>query len=262
MDTRIRDSVVDELLAAYRTHVPVKPLAPRLPGITVADAYAIQQEFTRRKIAKGHRLCGYKVGLTSKAMRDMAGATEPDFAALTSDFLVPEGETIECARLFTPMVELELVLVLKERLKGPGVTVVDVMRATDFVVPAIELVDLRIERGPGLSLVDNIADIAFCGAVVIGGNPRRLDQIDIRRVAGSLVRNDVEEQSGYAAAAMGNPITVVAWLANKLSEFDVAFDAGHAILTGSFVRAIPVVAGDRIVCRFDQGLGDVSLAFA
>jgi 2-oxo-hept-3-ene-1,7-dioate hydratase/2-keto-4-pentenoate hydratase len=256
-----RDEIVDELLAARRTHTPIKPLKPRFPEIDVGGAYRVQEEFTRRKLAQGRRLAGYKVGLTSKAMQDLAGSKEPDFAALTDDLLLPEDTPIEHAQLFAPMVELELVLVLKEPLKGPGLTVVDVIRATDFVLPAIELVDLRVERGPGMSLVDNIADIAYCGAVILGGNPRRLDQLDIRRVAGTLMKNGVAEQSGFASAVMGNPVTVVAWLANKLSEFAVAFEPGQAILTGSFVRAFPVRAGDEILCRFDQGLGDVAVSF-
>lgn len=257
-----RDQIVDEFFAAHELRTPVKPLKPRHPEIDVAGAYAIQQEFTRRKLARGHRIAGYKVGLTSKAMQTFAGSTEPDFAVMTDDLLLPEATPIEHARFFGPLVELELALVLKSPLRGPGVTVVDVIRATDFVLPAIEVVDLRVERGPGMSLVDNIADLAYCGAAVLGGNPRRLDQIDIRQVSGALERNGKVEHEGLASAVMGNPITVVAWLANKLSEFDVTFEPAHAILTGSFVPAIPVAAGDEIVCRFNQGFGDVSLTFA
>ena len=256
-----RDQIVEELAEAWRTRTPVKPLKPRFPEVDIADAYRVQAEFVRRKLAEGRRLAGYKVGLTSKAMQDLAGSAEPDFSVLTDDLLLPEATPIEHARLFAPLAELELVLVLKERLKGPGVTAVDVIRATDFVLPAIELVDFRIERGPEMSLVDNIADLAFCGAVILGANPRRLEQLDIRCVSGALVRNGATEQSGSSSAVMGNPVTVVAWLANKLSEFDVTFEAGQAILTGSFVRAVPVRPGDEIVCRFDQGLGDVAVSF-
>ncbi len=256
-----RDGIVDELFAAYETRTPIKPLKPRLPGIDIAGAYAIQQEFTRRKLARGRRIAGYKVGLTSKAMQKFAGSTEPDFAVMTEDLFLPESTPIERDRFFAPLVELELAIVLKERLKGPGVTIVDVIRATDFVVPAVEIVDFRVERGPELSLADNIADLAYCGAAVLGGNPRRLDQIDIRQVGGVLTRNGKAEQQGLSAAAMGNPLTVVAWLANKLAEFDVTFEPGQTILTGSFVPPLPVNAGDEIVCRFTHGFGEVAVAF-
>lgn len=261
-DKSIRDGIVAELIAAYETHVPIKPLKPRFPDITVADAYAIQEEFNRRKLAQGRRIVGYKVGLTSKAMQDLAGSTEPDYSALTDDLLVAKDSTINHARLFNPLAEIEIAFVMKERLQGPGITDADVIRATDFVLPAIEVVDMRVERGPTMSLVDNIADLAYCGAIVLGDTRRRLDQIDVREVAGALKRNGEVEQTGQGSAVMGNPITVVAWLANKLSQFNVAFEPGHVIMTGSFVRAIPVRTGDRILASFDQRLGDVAIAFS
>ncbi|PZQ60223.1 MAG: 4-oxalocrotonate decarboxylase [Phenylobacterium zucineum] len=257
----IRDQIVDELFDAYATHTPIKPLKPRLPDIDVAAAYEIQREFVRRKLAQGRKIVGYKVGLTSKAMQDFAGSTEPDFSVLTDDLLLPEGTPIAHGALFRPLVELEIAFVMKAPLQGPGVTVVDVLRATDFVLPAIEMVDMRVERGPGMSLVDNIADLAYCGAAILGGTPRRLDQIDIRAVSGALSVNGELKHEGVASAVMGNPVTVVAWLANKLSEFDVTFEAGQVILTGSFVPAVPVSAGDDVLCRFDQGLGDVAVSF-
>ena len=133
--------------------------------------------------------------------------------------------------------------------------------ATDFVVPAIEIVDFRVSRAPGMNIIDTVADLAACGAAVLGANPRRLDAIDIRRVKGEIVRNGVVDQAGEASAVLGNPVTAVAWLANKLGQFGVSFQPGDVILTGSFVRAIPVKAGDEILCRFDQGLGDVATSF-
>jgi 2-oxo-hept-3-ene-1,7-dioate hydratase/2-keto-4-pentenoate hydratase len=159
------------------------------------------------------------------------------------------------------MIEIEIAFVMKEALSGPGILPMDVVRATDFVVPAIEIVDFRVSRAPGMNIIDTVADLAACGAAVLGANPRRLDTIDIRRVKGEIVRNGVVEQAGEASAVLGNPVTAVAWLANKLGEFGVSFQPGDVILTGSFVRAIPVQAGDEILCRFDQGLGDVATSF-
>ncbi len=156
---------------------------------------------------------------------------------------------------------MEIAFVLGAELTGPGVLPVDVIRATEFVLPAIEIVDFRVELGPGFGILDTIADLAACGAAVLGANPRRLDQIDIRRVRGTLSRNGTVEQEGEASAVLGNPVTAVAWLANKLAEFDIAFAPGDVILTGSFVRAVPVSAGDEIVCEFDHGLGRVAISF-
>ena len=150
---------------------------------------------------------------------------------------------------------------MKHALKGPGILPVDVIRATDFVLPAIEIVDFRLMREPGFGIIDTVADLAACGAAVLGANPRRLDRIDVRRINGVLSKNGKVEQEGEASAVLGNPVTSVAWLANKLGEFGVVFEPGQAILTGSFVRAIPVEPGDEIRCRFDQGLGDLSVSF-
>lgn len=261
LDQATRERIVDALFDTYRNRKPMPLPSQTWPGIEVEDAYRIQQAFVARKVASGGKVKGYKVGLTSKAMQDFAGTTEPDFSAVTDDLFVPEATPIPMARFFAPMIEMEIAFVMKEPLKGPGVLPVDVIRATDFVLPAIEIVDFRVERGPGLNVIDNIADLAFCGAVVLGANPRRLDQIDIRRVQGAIYKNGTKELEGEASAVLGNPVTAVAWLANKLSEFGTSFEPGDTILTGSFVRVLPVAAGDEFTCRFDQGLGEVSTRF-
>ncbi|MFN3627475.1 MAG: 2-keto-4-pentenoate hydratase [Parvibaculum sp.] len=262
LDQATRERIVDALFDTYRNRKPMPLPSQTWPGIEVEDAYRIQQAFVARKVASGGKVKGYKVGLTSKAMQDFAGTTEPDFSAVTDDLFVPEATPIPMARFFAPMIEMEIAFVMKEPLKWPGVLPVDVIRATDFVLPAIEIVDFRVERGPGLNVIDNIADLAFCGAVVLGANPRRLDQIDIRRVQGAIYKNGTKELEGEASAVLGNPVTAVAWLANKLSKFGTSFEPGDTILTGSFVRVLPVAAGDEFTCRFDQGLGEVSTRFA
>ena len=156
---------------------------------------------------------------------------------------------------------MELVFVLKAALPGPSVTAADVIRATDFILPAIEIVDSRQKgRGPN-SLIDSISDAASCGLVILGGNPRRLDQIDIRRIGASLAINGVIEETGVASAVMGNPINAVAWLANKLHEFGVTPEPGHVILSGSFLKAIPFEVGDSVLAQYDT-LGEVSFTAA
>jgi 2-keto-4-pentenoate hydratase len=261
LDAATRNRIVDDLVEVYRSRKPISLLTKAYPGIEVEDAYRIQEAFVARRLAAGRAIKGYKVGLTSKAMQQMAGSTEPDFSAMTDDMFFPEDTPIAMSDLFDPMIEIEIAFVMKHGLKGPGVLPVDVIRATDFVLPAIEIVDFRVARAPGMTLIDTVADLAACGAVVLGANPRPLEAIDVRRVKGSIVRNGVVEQEGVASAVLGNPVASVAWLANKLGEFGVAFEPGQVILTGSFVRAIPVKAGDEVICRFDQGLGDVLTAF-
>jgi 2-keto-4-pentenoate hydratase len=261
LDQATRDQIVEALVGVYASRAPLPLLTKTYPGIEVADSYAIQEAFVARRLAAGRTIKGYKVGLTSPAMQAMVGSKEPDFSAMTDDLFIPEATPIPISRFFDPMIEIEIAFVMKHALKGPGVTPVDVILATDFVLPAIEIVDFRVARAPGMNLIDTVADLAACGAVVLGANPRRLDAIDIRRVRGAIIREGKTEQEGEASAVLGNPVTAVAWLANKLGEFGVTFEPGHVIMTGSFVRALPVKAGDEIVCRFDQGLGDVATSF-
>ena len=261
LDAETRAQIVDALLQVYETRQPLALLTRTYPGIEVEDSYRIQEAFVARRVKAGARVKGYKVGLTSKAMQQMSGTTEPDFSAMTDELFIPEGGAIAMSRFFDPMIEIEMAFVMKHALKGPGVLPVDVIRATDFVLPSIEIVDFRVARAPGMNLIDTVADLAACGAAVLGANPRSLEAIDIRRVKGSIIRNGKVEQEGEASAVLGNPVNAVAWLANKLGEFGVSFEPGHVIMTGSFVRAIPVTAGDEIVCRFDQGFGDVATAF-
>jgi 2-keto-4-pentenoate hydratase len=261
LDAQTRAKILAEINSVYETRQPLPLLTTAYPDIEVADAYAIQQAFIAERIAAGRRIKGYKVGLTSKAMQETMGSTEPDFSTMTDDLFVPEDTPLAMANFFRPMIEIEVAFVMKHALKGPGVQPVDVIRATDFVLPSIEVVDFRIGPAPGMTITDTVADLAACGVAVLGANPRRLDQLDLRTMRGEMVINGEVVQSGLAAAVLGNPVTAVAWLANKLGEFGVTFEPGDAILTGSFVRAMPVKAGDKVIARFDQGLGDVKTEF-
>lgn len=261
LDTATRNQIASDLLATYQTRKALPLLTQTYPQIDMADAYAIQQAFLAHSLAQGRTVRGYKVGLTSRAMQAMSGATEPDFSAMTDDLFLPEDTPLDTSRFFRPLIEIEIAFVMKSALKGPGVLPVDVLRATDFILPAIEIVDFRVGPGPGMTVVDTVADLAACGAAVLGANPCRLHDIDLRRVHGQMLINGKVEQEGYASAVLGNPVTAVAWLANKLGEFGITFEPGQTILTGSFVRAMPVKAGDDVVARFDSGLGDVLTSF-
>jgi 2-keto-4-pentenoate hydratase len=255
------EAVAAALFEAERTRVWIEPVSAQFPDADVEDAYAISKAVTRRKLAAGRVVKGHKIGLTSKAMRSTTGATEPDYGTMFDDWFVAEGSVVQRSAMNRPLVEVEIAFVLKHDLPGPGVNAADVIRATDFILPCLEIVDVRQSgRGPKM-LIDSISDAAACGFVVLGGNPRRLTDIDVRRIGATLYVNGDAEESGMASAVMGNPINAVAWLANKLHEYGVALEAGHVVLSGSFIKAIPFGAGDTLTAIFDT-LGEVSLSVA
>ncbi len=255
-----QQAAAERIYAAERTREWTASVTRSHPDAGIDDAYRIAQAVADLKIDAGRRILGHKIGLTSKAMRALAGVDEPDYGALFDDQFVFEGEAIAAGELNQPRVEVELAFVLGADLSGPGVTAADVIRATDFVLPCLEIVDTRFDSWTTGTVVDSIADAASCGRVVLGGNPRRLDRIDIRRIGASLSRNGDIQQSGVASAVMGNPVTAVAWLANKLHEFGVSMRKGHVILSGSFVAAIPFAPGDTISALFDT-FGEVSFRY-
>lgn len=257
MNDEERQAVAAALVAAETSGTPTEPLSSAHADATVEDAYDIAMRVRDLKLGAGRRIKGHKVGLTSKVMRDMFEATEPDFGYLFDDWFIAEGATVPMSSLIRPLVEVELAFVLGDELAGPGATAADVIRATDVVLPAIEIVDTRYsERGPNM-LVDSISDAASCGLVVLGSCPRKLTDIDLRTIGGSMAINAEVIESGMAAAVMGSPVNAVAWLANKLSEFGVTMEPGHVILSGSFVKAIPFGPGDTLTATFTE-FGEVS----
>jgi 2-oxo-hept-3-ene-1,7-dioate hydratase len=252
--------VAEAAAALYKAELdnaPITPISETYPDADVDDAYRISTAVTELKLKAGRIVKGHKIGLTSKAMRSLTGATEPDYGTLFDDWFVLEGSTVPRSRMNRPLVEVELAFVLRDALIGPSVNAADVIRATDFVLPSIEIVDTRQKgRGPK-PLVDSISDAAACGLIVLGGRPARLTDIDVRRVGASLAVNGSVEESGVASAVMGNPINSVAWLANKLHEYGVTLEAGHIVMSGSFIKAIPFQPGDTVVALFDP-LGEVT----
>jgi 2-keto-4-pentenoate hydratase len=245
------------LYDAELSNEPTTPTSEKYPDAGIEDAYRISQAVTELKLKAGRTIKGHKIGLTSKAMRAITGATEPDYGTMFDNWFVAEGSTVPRSRMNRPLVEVEIAFVLREPLLGPHAHAADVIRATDFVLPCIEIVDTRQKgRGPN-TLVDSISDAAACGLVVLGGRPMKLTDVDIRRIGASLAINGTVEESGVAQAVMGNPINAIAWLANKLHEYGVELEAGHVLLSGSFIKAIPFKPGDSIVALFDT-LGEVT----
>lgn len=261
LSDQTRREIAAEIYRCFKERDQIPLLSSRYPDIEMEDAYRIQEHVVESFKSIGHRVKGYKIGLTSKPMQEMAKSTEPDYSAILDHMFHAEAGESPRSDWSQPLVEIELAFVMKERLEGPGINVAEVIRATDFVIPSIEIVDFRVAYGPGMDVRDTIADLAAVGGVILGGNPVDLRQIDVRDIGGSLIINGEVREEGSSSAVLGNPLNAVAWLANKLSEFGVAFEPGDVILSGSFIRALPVNAGDEVIARFDNGLGDIIFNF-
>ncbi|MBV8910894.1 MAG: 2-oxo-hepta-3-ene-1,7-dioic acid hydratase [Gammaproteobacteria bacterium] len=235
------------------------------PQMTVDDGYAIQREWVRLEIADGHTIRGRKIGLTSRAMQQASQITEPDYAPLMDDMFFDTGADIPFERFISPRVEVELAFVLRAPLRGPGTTLVDVLEATSYVTPALEIIDARIEqfdresRAPR-KVFDTIADFAANAGVVLGGRPVRPDSLDLRWVGALLYKNAVIEETGLAAAVLNHPATGIAWLANKIARYDEQLEAGDVVLAGSFTRPTHGARGDVLHADFGT-LGNVSFRF-
>ncbi|MFI6166255.1 2-oxo-hept-4-ene-1,7-dioate hydratase [Nocardia sp. NPDC051052] len=253
-------AIADELAAAERDRRTIPLLTTRYPEMTVADSYAVQNEWRRRGIASGRKPVGRKIGLTSKVMQAATGITEPDYGAIFADMVFENGSVIEHDRFANVRTEVELAFVLAAPVDGPGATIFDVLRATEYVVPALEILSSRIEL-PGRTIVDTISDNAAMGGLVYGGNPVRPNDIDLRWVSALLYRNETIEESGVAAAVLNHPATGVAWLANKLGEHGDRLDAGEIVLAGSFTRPLWVEKGDTILADYGP-MGTISCRFA
>ncbi|MCF5022018.1 2-oxo-hepta-3-ene-1,7-dioic acid hydratase, partial [Pseudomonas lactis] len=217
---------------AERSREQVRQFSLDYPGMTIEDAYAIQREWVAQKIKAGRTLKGHKIGLTSRAMQVSSNITEPDYGALLDDMFFDEGSDIPFERFIVPRVEVELAFILGKPLKGPNCTVFDVLDATEWVVPALEIIDARIQQvdphtNATRKVFDTISDNAANAGVVLGGRAVRPTEIDLRKVPAVLYRNGVIEESGVSAAVLNHPAKGVAWLANKLAPYDVTLLPGQ-----------------------------------
>lgn len=259
LDPETIAAIADELAAAERDRTTVPLLTARYHGMTVEDSYAVQNEWRRRGTAGGRRLVGRKIGLTSKVMQAATGITEPDYGAIFADMVFDNGAEIEHGRFSNVRIEVELAFVLAEAVDGPDATIFDVLRATEFVVPALEILSSRIEL-QGRTIVDTISDNAAMGGMVYGGNPMAIGEIDLRWVSALLYRNETIEESGVAAAVLNHPATGVAWLANKLAQHGDRLEAGEIVLAGSFTRPMWVEKGDTVLADYGP-MGTVTCRF-
>lgn len=237
----------------------VMPITELKPDMTISEAYGIQLVTIDKKVKAGSRIIGKKIGLTSLAMQQLLKVDQPDYGHLLDDMVVENGGVISFCRVLQPRVEAEIAFVLKKDLIGPRVTTAEVLLATDYVLPALEIVDSRISDWK-IKLQDTIADNASSGLYVLGGKPVKPDAVDLTLAGMAFYKNGELMNTGVGAAALGNPAACVAWLANKLFEFGIVLKAGEVILSGALSAAVNAVPGDQFQARIAH-LGEVSVRF-
>ncbi|MGW0457314.1 2-keto-4-pentenoate hydratase [Streptomyces tendae] len=248
------------LAEAARSGKPCPPVRSLLPEGDIEAAYAVQRRYVEQGLADGRRLVGRKIGLTSPAVQRQLGVGQPDFGVLFADMAVAEGQPIAPGRLLQPKVEAEVALVLGDDLPHRDPTVADLLRATAFALPALEIVDSRIADWD-ITIVDTVADNASCGLFVLGGTPVPLDRVDLRGVRMTLTKNGGTASRGTGADCLGSPLTAALWLASTLAGLGDPLRAGDIVLTGALGPMALAAEGDAFAA-YIQGLGIVTTVFA
>src|SRR3989442_2203563 len=226
-----REKCVETLLNAEKEKKQAVQLSVTYPHITIEDSYAISSTVAQHKIKAGARLIGNKVGLTSKAMQASSQIDEPDYGHLLDTMMIADGAKVPHSNYWVPRVEVELAFILGKPLKGPGIGLADVLRATEYVVPAMEIVDARIVNPR--KIFDTVADNGAAAGIVVGGRPIGPMEMDLRWAGGIMYRNSEIEETGLAAGVLGHPALGVAWLPNKLGQHRGPLRTGHLVLAGS-----------------------------
>ncbi|GLV23073.1 2-keto-4-pentenoate hydratase [Sphingobium sp. TomMM35A] len=255
----LNNQLAEELYQALRNKRTVPPLMARHPELTIDDAYAISLGALERRKADGEKVIGKKIGVTSKAVQDMLGVHQPDFGFLTDRMYIEGDIDVAANGLIAPRAEAEIGFILKDSLKGPGVTADDVIAATDSIVPCFEIVDSRIQDWK-IGIVDTVADNASCGVYVLGEarvNPR---DHDLPNLHVTVTKNGAPLSEGYGHAVQGSPAQAVAWLANTLGAYGVTLEAGDVILSGSLVPLEPAAPGDVFEMQL-HGVGSCTARF-
>ncbi|WP_087973259.1 2-keto-4-pentenoate hydratase [Oceanobacillus rekensis] len=259
-NTTKTESHAKHLSNAWSLKEGVQPVTVLDPDLSVDEAYQVQLHTINQYVKNGERITGKKIGLTSKAMQEMLGVGEPDYGHLLDQMEIENGGTISSDLVLQPKVEGELAFILKEDLVGPNVTSLDVLKATDAIVPALEIVDSRIKDWK-ITLADTVADNASSGLYVLGGRPRKVGDVDLKQIGMALYKNGELLNTGVGAAALGDPAKCVAWLANKLANYGITLKKGEVILSGALSAAVEGKPGDHFYAKFAE-LGEVHVSFS
>src|SRR5574343_310290 len=262
--------LAQELDQSEKSRVQIEHFSKRFPGMTIADGYRINRAWMQIKFAQGRQMIGHKAGLTSRAMQVSIQSDEPDYGTLLDDMLYTctPGQVLDIpfTHFIAPSVEVELAFILKKELRGPDVTVEQVLQATDYVTPAIEIIDARIEQFDRHTKVmrkvfDTISDNAANAGIVVGAGRADPYQLDLPWCGAILRQNGMVEETGLAAGVQGHPAIGIAWLANKLAPWGESLQPGQIVLAGSFTRPVPAKAGDLFEADYGP-LGAMRFRFA
>ena len=253
-----RQEAANSLLEAERTRIVTPQLSSTYPNMTIEDAYDVQRRWAEGRLARGAKIVGRKIGLTSRAMQMASKMTEPDYGVILDDALYNDGARIAANTFIKPRLETELAFIMGEDLSGAGCRIHDVMRATEFVTPALEIIDYR--TAVPRQIVDTIADNAAFGAIVLGGRMIKPFDVDVRWIGATLSQNGIIEESGVSAAVMGHPAAGLAWLVNKLAPLGDGLKKGDIVLGGSFTRPVDIKSGDVIFADYGP-LGAIGVSF-
>jgi len=265
----ISDELALELAKRHewaRTEVkPIDPITVDYPDLDIADAYAVQQAWVDLQTANGAHLVGRKIGLTSRAMQQQMKIDEPDFGALLDYMIMRSGVQLRSADYVDPKLEVEVAFIIGQRLSGDKVTVEEVLAATEYIQPALELIDARSYRVHPVTkrprtIVDTIADNAADAGVILGGNKASPADVDMRWIGAIFSCNGVVEETELAAGVLGHPANGIAWVARRIAPYGLAIEPGQIILAGSFTRASSTRPGDHFVADYGP-LGTVTCDF-
>jgi len=245
-----------ELVKAEDERKPVDPITDRAE-LSIEESYKIQLEVIEIKKRRGEKVIGKKIGLTSKRMQQALGVYQPDYGQILHKLIIGDGFPVVLSELIQPKIEVEIAFIIAEDLIGPGVTAADVLRCTNGVLPAFEVIDSRIKDWK-IKIQDTIADNASIGRVILGSPLSGVYGIDLRTVGLVLRKNGEIVDTAAGASVLGNPAESVAWLANKLSEYGVHLKAGEIVISGSLIAALAIKEGDVIQAEFGSGLGSIT----
>lgn len=260
------EAAAEALFQADRSGRQIGLLSQVYPEAGLDEAYAVQAALLRRKQASGAKVIGWKIGLTSRAMQMALGITTPDSGVLLDDMAFADGATVPKGRFIQPRIEAEIAFVMKSDLKGGAVTRAEVLAATGYVAPSLEILDTRIQRtdpvtGKARTIFDTIADNAANAGIVLGRERHRVDDFDLRWQGAILKRDGVVEETGLGAGVLDDPAMGILWLVHRLARYNMGLSAGDIVLSGSFIRPVEAPPGSHFHADFGA-FGQVSLSFA